>query len=189
MKKLMMAAAIVCAAACAHAGAANWSVSNLPSSPAGAIIADTTKYSAYLFIGSDVSAATDLLTGKATDMAAFKELSVASRDATANSKGMINFGNVGYGSYADQDVSAFAIILDTSVENMAKAKNYMVAKVNGTGDEVITKHFTTAGNQPFSWGNQQSTTANTWTSIAPEPTSGLLLLIGVAGLALRRRRA
>lgn len=28
-----------------------------------------------------------------------------------------------------------------------------------------------------------------WTAVAPEPTSGLLLLIGVAGLALRRRRA
>ena len=28
-----------------------------------------------------------------------------------------------------------------------------------------------------------------WTQVAPEPTSGLLLLIGVAGLALRRRRA
>ena len=31
-------------------------------------------------------------------------------------------------------------------------------------------------------------TAQGWT-VAPEPTSGLLLLIGVAGLALRRRRA
>lgn len=28
-----------------------------------------------------------------------------------------------------------------------------------------------------------------WTQVAPEPTSGLLLLIGVASLALRRRRA
>lgn len=31
--------------------------------------------------------------------------------------------------------------------------------------------------------------AEGWTQVAPEPTSGLLLLVGVAGLALRRRRA
>ena len=31
--------------------------------------------------------------------------------------------------------------------------------------------------------------ASNWTAAAPEPTSGLLLLLGMAGLALRRKRA
>lgn len=44
----------------------------------------------------------------------------------------------------------------------------------------------------ISFGSQatMSTTGGGWTSSAvPEPTSGLLMLLGVAGLALRRRRA
>lgn len=32
-------------------------------------------------------------------------------------------------------------------------------------------------------------TAGNWTAVAPEPTSGLLLLLGMAGLALKRKRA
>lgn len=43
------------------------------------------------------------------------------------------------------------------------------------------------------WGNLASATgaAGAWSSAAsvPEPTSGLLMLVGLAGLALRRRRA
>ena len=36
---------------------------------------------------------------------------------------------------------------------------------------------------------QFGTSVGSWTAAVPEPTSGLLMLVGLAGLALRRRRA
>lgn len=47
-------------------------------------------------------------------------------------------------------------------------------------------NFSTGGN--FATSGAKIDYANGWTA-APEPTSGLLLLLGVAGLALKRKRA
>ena len=46
------------------------------------------------------------------------------------------------------------------------------------------------GTATVAFGNMttQTQTAGNWQSV-PEPTSGLLMLLGMAGLALRRRRA
>jgi hypothetical protein len=46
-----------------------------------------------------------------------------------------------------------------------------------------------ATGKTFGFGNQSANlTANSF-AVVPEPTSGLLMLVGLAGLALRRRRA
>ena len=44
-------------------------------------------------------------------------------------------------------------------------------------------------NSQFNRGDTTTFVNGGWYAAAPEPTSGLLLLLGVAGLALRRRRA
>ena len=50
--------------------------------------------------------------------------------------------------------------------------------------------YASASGSTLNWGFPDNASANTWTQMAiPEPTSGLLLLIGGALLALRRKRA
>ena len=72
---------------------------------------------------------------------------------------------------------------------MDSASNYYI--VNGGATKSVS--FTSStGAKNLAFGSQATATqaAGAWTATAvPEPTSGLLMLLGMAGLALRRRRA
>ena len=88
-------------------------------------------------------------------------------------------------------VNLFAVILDGTT--FKDSKNYMIAQTTA-GTQVLTQKTTSNAEYNnmksvyFEWGSQKG---NTWHAIGtiPEPTSGLLLLVGVAALALRRKHA
>jgi hypothetical protein len=70
--------------------------------------------------------------------------------------------------------------------------------LNGEGDAAteftisanITKDAPETGYLAMSYTNLSANAQTAWTAVTvPEPTSGLLLLLGVAGLALKRKRA
>ena len=186
MKKLMTLACAVALAAVAQAGVVKWSATMLDASPAGAYKATTT-YIAYLFDASatELATVTGYLTKKeGPDWTSFLAAAVDSNTAAYNTdKEAMSFTTKSYGDFSQGDTfSGFMVVLDAN--STANAKNFLVA-TKGTDEVLTTTAFGKTGDKTMAWGVQ---TGNTWTAV-PEPTSGLLMLLGFAGLALRRRRA
>ena len=85
-------------------------------------------------------------------------------------------------------IDLFAVIFDSTT--LDAASNYMFLEAASNGEDGL---ITTSHNQPgysatFEFGSQAN---NTWYKIGtvPEPTSGILLALGVAALALKRKHA
>ena len=152
MKKLMVAAAIVCAAAMVQAAQFQWK--------AGAI---------KLMDGKT------LYSGAATLTVINADGVSQTYDGTFGSDGKIDLA-VGDASAGDK---GFIVAGDT----------YSAYYTITTSDAVFTS--TTKNNLTATYPSNKSIaflTSGSWTA-TPEPTSALLLLLGVAGLALKRKQA
>ncbi len=191
MKKLMIACVAVAIAAVTQAASINWSISNIysPSDSTAKVAANS--MSAWLFVTAN---STDVTTIKTTTMAAVQAVldsgdltglsSLAAAHATNASVGIIS-GATGLTGFSSGSLTAFAVVVDGT--DLASAENYFIV----SGGTTKTATFTSAtGMKALAWGDQTSYTqgAGKWTA-APEPTSGLLLLLGMAGLALKRKVA
>ena len=179
MKKLIMFAAAFCVAAVTQAATVQWSASNIAYSSAQA---DSAKYTAYLIdngIGgySDAASAFAALKSDGTSASgvihSISGLTVASGKLAFNATGTLN-NDPGYS--AGDKITAWTIIVDNT--SAANASNYMFAEKLNAGVNNSLKLAVAAGTQA----------SNTWVPV-PEPTSGLLMLVGLGALALRRRRA
>ena len=158
MKKLIMAAAIVCAAAVSQAASVSWAAKNIvgPGTDAG------------LYSGAAVL---HIFEGKAIG-----DTELAAINGTMTD-GVISMTGIDLGSYG------------FDVGDYVTAYYTMAAKVDGK-DYVFTSSTKTVKGLDNKDAPMNFVSAGSWTPVAvPEPTSGLLLLLGVAGLALRRRRA
>ena len=183
MKKLMIAAAIVCAAAFAQAASYSWNA------VADCVTMDGSGYESYLGASSAYFFAGDATT-KATVMAALTggDLTVLDDAIGSTTLGAEDYGYFGFAgsNFAAADtatsLNGFVVLLDNPVPASA---------ANAFASAVVTVELSDAINSgqdaAFTFGAIE-TNPSDWQSV-PEPTSGLLLLIGVAGLALRRRRA
>ena len=180
MRKLLIAAAIVCAAVASQACSIKWSVGGISetgtdASPEG--------YTLYCFMSADTSGA-----------ASAKLLAVDAAIALAQAG---DFTTLASKAMKTTEVDEFGDALSTKYDLFANewvspaTGDFYAIAVNTAQDmynvtSVKTFSFGTAGAN-----STVNLAAGTWTATGavPEPTSGLLLLLGVAGLALKRKRA
>ena len=193
MKKLMIACVAVALAAVAQAASVSWSISNIysPSDSTAKVAAGG--MSAWLFVTAN---STDVTTGiPVTTLAAVQTVlnsgdltglsSLAAAHSSNTAAGIIG-GATGLTGFSSGTLTAFAVVVDST--DLATAGNYFLVSDGATKSATFTS---ATGAKPLSWGDQTAYTqgAGKWTAAAPEPTSGLLLLLGMAGLALKRKVA
>jgi len=180
MKKLLTLAAVVMTAAITHAAAVGWTIGGTSAYNGGT-------YDLFV-IGLNGVTSVDQITAMvaaATDVSsyAFADGTVAnaiSKTATASGKS-ITYSGSGTDTY-----SAFAVLWNSEGTEASYTSTVSIQMDNNSSSKTFAfaNQATNLGNNKFAVGGGSGGGES-----VPEPTSGLLMLIGAAGLALRRKRA
>jgi hypothetical protein len=193
MKKMIMAAAITCIAVVTQAATVSWSITGLQNNNGEAL---STGY-AYTFVtkgssATTIAAVTALLTADSVKDGATFAAALENAGYLSDLSGAVTGGKALF-SKVDQETAGiaektsntqlFAVIIDT--ETITDETNWYITSLS-TGKKTAANSVTS--DTSFSIADTGSHTAGNWQAV-PEPTSGLLMLVGIAGLALRRRRA
>ena len=168
MKKIMLALAVAVLAVAANAASFKWTGTNIYGADG------TTKYTGTAEMYAYLSTATAADAVKVTDIAINNGTIVSAPGSTT-----AGFTYDWSGASAGSVYNFYMVITD---DGKALDTSTVLTK---TGTAQSTSATT------VSFANMTSVTQNAanWTTAAvPEPTSGLLLLLGVAGLALRRKQ-
>ena len=193
MKKLMIALAVAAVAAIGNAASVNWGAGTV-TEPGGATA--NKSVTGYLFVlTADQYSALNTAYGSATGASAGEKMANTVWDAygtklesayatgTTTKKGLLTLtdDSKAYGA-GDTAYAALIYTYGTGddlkyIGNIGQVTLEGAMDAEGTDMAVNLFGSTTGG-------------STAWTAVSvPEPTSGLLLLLGMAGLALKRKRA
>ena len=170
MKKLLILAAVIAAGIAANAASFKWTAANIYGADGSTRFTGTAAIYAYLS------------TAAIEDAVKVADAYVVGGSFKSDAVGTANGFTYEWGdAVGDQTYNFFFVIEDGGKEFNSATSDPLVVK---TGIAAATST-TTVG-----FANMASSTQNAsnWAAV-PEPTSGLLMLLGMAGLALRRRRA
>jgi len=189
MRKLIIAIAAVTVATIAQAASINWAISNVYSTSDSTQKAAAGTYTAMLFITANSTDVTGLptttlaavqdLLGKG-DMASLSSLAAVTKQNTGSG---LWSGATGLTGFSSGSLDAFAVVFDST--DVSSAEHYFIVNDGATKNATFTS---ATGMKNLAFGDQTAKSQGAWTAV-PEPTSGLLLLLGMAGLALKRKHA
>lgn len=202
MKKLMMLTAIALAVASANAASFAWKTGNYTNvlNPDGSAVTTADGYTSLMNGGKIVLVLLDseklytdtskmtVLTGTSGDAAAFKASGGATIKYGLNTtfvfsydSGLLKNGDKIGVAYKDADGALSQLLyIDTTGAEIGKVDS--VYTVSGLSDNSWS-------GDAFTFTDAGTSANKTYITTVPEPTSGLLLLLGMAGLALKRKRA
>ena len=195
MKKLMIVMAVALCATAMQAATVSWALTSKDTFKMqdGSSAKGITVYILNT-AGSDYST---LLAGiadgskKATDVTSASSYVDSKATGTSNAQA----GKIGSGTS----------FIESTIAGNGKGESYSLAFLvfDTTSDPSKTYYYVSSAQSASGYGGSsefiqanaskaQWTSSNaggTWTEVAPEPTSGLLMLVGIGALALRRRKA
>ena len=189
MKKLMIALAVAAIAGFAQAATCSWGSGafRTAASAEGGWSATTVNSANALVTMSiyliDAETYTSLASASQKDL--FDSYSTKTADLKGQNKNANTGALIGAITINEEDAYAgvqYAVAIATYTD-ATYGDMYMATRAQSTYNSATSK-----GNAPSIFANVASATGGGWQSV-PEPTSGLLMLLGMAGLALRRRRA
>ncbi len=172
MKKLMTFAAVAMMAAMTHAAAVGWTIMGTSAYSGGT-------YDIFVIGINGVTGVSQItaLVEAGTSVDSYAFFSGGTVATTASKTAATSGKSITYSGSGTDNYDAFAVLWTADGKEASYTSTASISMANDSQSKT------------FGFANQSSNLAANNFAVAPEPTSGLLLLLGMAGLALKRKRA